>query len=162
MSTFTAGDEAPLLRVLARYTELDEDDRAALMQLDTGPLCTANGRADLAREGDHPTHIRLLVSGWACRYKDLADGRRQIVGFFLPGDFCDLNIYFTTRMDHSIGALTDDQKHLLCDPQTSGGLLVAVTPEGEQAFLAVAAELGLDLAPIGLLAERQSHAVEVN
>lgn len=106
MSTFTAGDDAPLLRVLARYTELDEDDRAALMQLDTGPLCTAGGRTDLAREGDHPTHIRLLVSGWACRYKDLADGRRQIVGFFLPGDFCDLNIYFTTRMDHSIGALT--------------------------------------------------------
>ncbi len=38
---------------------------------------------------------------------------------------------------------TTTQKHLLCDPQTSGGLLVAVTPEGETDFLAVAAELGL-------------------
>ncbi|MCO7522630.1 MULTISPECIES: selenide, water dikinase SelD [unclassified Pseudomonas] len=62
---------------------------------------------------------------------------------------------------HKIGALSDDQKHLLCDPQTSGGLLVAVSPEGEDAFLAVARELGLDLAPIGALVERQSHAVEV-
>lgn len=35
---------------------------------------------------------------------------------------------------HKIGALTEDQKHLLCDPQTSGGLLVAVSPEGEAEF----------------------------
>ncbi|EPN64035.1 selenophosphate synthetase, partial [Pseudomonas syringae pv. actinidiae ICMP 18807] len=50
---------------------------------------------------------------------------------------------------------------LLCDPQTSGGLLVAVSPEGEVEFLAVAAELGLQLNPIGTLLERQTHAVEV-
>ncbi|WP_257205261.1 selenide, water dikinase SelD, partial [Pseudomonas monteilii] len=62
---------------------------------------------------------------------------------------------------HKIGALSDDQKHLLCDPQTSGGLLVAVAPEGEAEFLAEAAELGLKLSPIGKLVERQSHAVEV-
>ncbi|QXH35032.1 selenide, water dikinase SelD [Pseudomonas muyukensis] len=62
---------------------------------------------------------------------------------------------------HKIGALSDDQQHLLCDPQTSGGLLVAISPEGEAEFLAVARELGLDLAPIGVLVERQSHAVEV-
>ncbi|MNH38362.1 AIR synthase-related protein [Pseudomonas sp. P1B16] len=57
--------------------------------------------------------------------------------------------------------MSDEQKHLLCDPQTSGGLLVAVSPEGEAQFLAVAAELGLALAPIGTLVERQGHAVEV-
>ena len=50
---------------------------------------------------------------------------------------------------------------LLCDPQTSGGLLVAVAPEGEAEFLAVAAELGLQLAPIGELVERLSLAVQV-
>ncbi|MNF06145.1 Selenide, water dikinase [compost metagenome] len=53
------------------------------------------------------------------------------------------------------------QKLLLCDPQTSGGLLVAVAPSGEAEFLAVASELGLVLAPIGELVVRQSHAVEV-
>lgn len=60
-----------------------------------------------------------------------------------------------------IAPLDEARRHLLCDPQTSGGLLVAVAPEGEAEFLAVARELGLDLAPIGELAERQSHAVEV-
>jgi selenide,water dikinase len=52
-------------------------------------------------------------------------------------------------------------KLLLCDPQTSGGLLIAVTAEGEAEFLAVAAELGLALQPIGQLLERQTYAVEV-
>ncbi|UFH51600.1 selenide, water dikinase SelD [Pseudomonas sp. KNUC1026] len=58
-------------------------------------------------------------------------------------------------------AITDAQRDLLCDPQTSGGLLVAVSEEGEEAFLATAAQLGLNLAPIGVLVERQPHAVEV-
>ena len=61
-----------------------------------------------------------------------------------------------------IAALSEEQKLLLCDPQTSGGLLVAVTPAGEAEFLAAAAELGLTLAPIGELRARQSHAVEVH
>jgi selenide, water dikinase len=60
-----------------------------------------------------------------------------------------------------VAPLTDEQKFLLCDPQTSGGLLVAVSAEGETEFLAVAAELGLALAPIGALIERQHYAVEV-
>lgn len=60
-----------------------------------------------------------------------------------------------------IGHLTEGQKHLLCDPQTSGGLLVAVAPEGQTQFLQAATELGLSLSPIGTLIERQTHAVEV-
>lgn len=60
-----------------------------------------------------------------------------------------------------IAPLSEQQRQLLCDPQTSGGLLVAVTPQGEQAFLAEATALGLNLAPIGELIERQSCLVEV-
>ena len=60
-----------------------------------------------------------------------------------------------------IAPLAELHKLLLCDPQTSGGLLVAVTAEGEAEFLAVAAELGLTLEPIGQLLERQTYAVEV-
>lgn len=58
-----------------------------------------------------------------------------------------------------VGALSEEQKLLFCDPQTSGGLLVAVSPAGEREFLASAAHLGLALAPIGRMTERQSHSV---
>ena len=60
-----------------------------------------------------------------------------------------------------ISALSDDQKHLLCDPQTSGGLLVAVAPDGEAAFLEVAKQAGLSLQPIGPLVAQQAQAVVV-
>lgn len=106
MPTLTAAGIEPLFRLLGRYMALDEHDRAALSSLETGPICYCDARGDIAREGENPSVIRLLVSGWACRYKDLPDGRRQIVGFFLPGDFCDLNIYILSELDHSIGALT--------------------------------------------------------
>lgn len=63
---------------------------------------------------------------------------------------------------HQIAPLAQEEhKLLLCDPQTSGGLLVAVTPEGEAEFLAVAAGLGLALEPIGQMTKRQQFAVEV-
>ena len=61
-----------------------------------------------------------------------------------------------------IAPLTVSQRQLLCDPQTSGGLLVAVAPDGEREFLRTAAECGLaQLQPIGHLVAQQSHAVVV-
>ncbi|MFA9441088.1 selenide, water dikinase SelD [Uliginosibacterium sp. sgz301328] len=62
---------------------------------------------------------------------------------------------------HRVAELTDAQRALLCDPQTSGGLLVAVTPAGETEFLAVAQAAGLWLTPIGELVEKGTYAVEV-
>ncbi|MFC7462671.1 selenide, water dikinase SelD [Hydrogenophaga defluvii] len=62
---------------------------------------------------------------------------------------------------HKVAPITLAQQQLLCDPQTSGGLLVAVTPEGDAEFLRVATEAGLSLAPIGELVARSAHAVEV-
>ena len=52
---------------------------------------------------------------------------------------------------HKVSALTDEQKLVLCDPQTSGGLLVAVHPSGREDFLRATRRRGLDLAPFGTL-----------
>ncbi|NYT64291.1 selenide, water dikinase SelD [Alcaligenaceae bacterium] len=60
-----------------------------------------------------------------------------------------------------IASITEAQKQVLCDPQTSGGLLVAVEPAGEAQFLAAASEAGLQLSSIGELLERRSHGVEL-
>ena len=57
---------------------------------------------------------------------------------------------------HKASPLTDAQKLILCDPQTSGGLLVAVMPEGEAEFLRRATAFGLELAVLGELFERDS------
>lgn len=62
---------------------------------------------------------------------------------------------------HRVAPLDEARRALLCDPQTSGGLLVAVRPEAEAAFLACAAEQGLVLQSIGELVSAGTHAVEV-
>jgi CRP-like cAMP-binding protein len=63
-------------------------------------------RRDLIREGDEPRHVHLLLDGWACRYKSLPDGRRQVLAFMLPGALEDSRVFLLRRMDHSIGAIT--------------------------------------------------------
>ncbi|MER2997978.1 selenide, water dikinase SelD [Pontibacter populi] len=58
---------------------------------------------------------------------------------------------------HKIADLTPDQKHLLCDPQTSGGLLVAVDPAGREEVLQLFAKYNLDLQPLGVLKEKLNN-----
>lgn len=52
---------------------------------------------------------------------------------------------------HKVGAISEEQRTWLCDPQTSGGLLVCVAPEGRAEVLAVFAEYGLALESFGRL-----------
>lgn len=54
-----------------------------------------------------------------------------------------------------VGEMTDLQRKLLCDPQTSGGLLLAVLPEAEAQIQDVANRFGLTLTAIGELHPRQ-------
>lgn len=43
-------------------------------------------RRDIWLEGEPIVCPTMIVSGWACRSRLLSDGRRQILGFLLPGD----------------------------------------------------------------------------
>ncbi|MDH3747580.1 MAG: selenide, water dikinase SelD [Gammaproteobacteria bacterium] len=49
----------------------------------------------------------------------------------------------------AIGAMTEAEKQILCDPQTSGGLLVAVAPHAEADVLTIARCSGRSVAHIG-------------
>ena len=62
---------------------------------------------------------------------------------------------------HKIGSLTDEARHILCDPQTSGGLLIAVDPARRDDFLRVASKRGLGLSPFGTLASAGAWRVTV-
>ena len=61
---------------------------------------------DLTREGDRPLHCPLLLEGFACRYKVLESGQRQIMAFHVPTELCDLSSLLLRRLDYSIGTLT--------------------------------------------------------
>lgn len=62
---------------------------------------------------------------------------------------------------HKVAGTEERQRHILADPQTSGGLLVAVAPGHEADFQAVAAQEGFDLKPFGFLTDRQEALITV-
>ncbi|MEA1833361.1 Crp/Fnr family transcriptional regulator [Methylobacterium durans] len=95
-----------LIRKLEQFTRLCHEDRCALVETANQRPRLYGAHQDIIREGDTPEHVNLILDGWACRYKTLENGRRQIISFFMPGDLCDPHIFVLRAMDHSIGAIT--------------------------------------------------------
>ena len=95
----------PLAWKLERYVPLSDADRLWLGEA-MGPSRSVAARADLIDEGDDPHAVNVILDGWACRSRQLADGRRQIASFLLPGDPCNPHIFLIDRMDHAISAVT--------------------------------------------------------
>lgn len=95
-----------LIRKLQAFNSISAAGEAAIDDLAARRVCTLPRGADVISEGEEPRTVNLIVDGWACRYKTLEDGRRQILAFFIPGDLADLHVYILDAMDHSIGAIT--------------------------------------------------------
>jgi len=62
---------------------------------------------------------------------------------------------------HTISEMTEEQKLILCDPQTSGGLLAIVKKDSVQDFLKITFKAGLSLKSIGKTCEAQDKLVKV-
>ncbi|WP_084544634.1 Crp/Fnr family transcriptional regulator [Derxia gummosa] len=60
--------------------------RRRLIEELRGKRVVLGPRQIIAHEGDDTLNIHLLRGGWAFRFKSLEDGRRQILGFLMPGD----------------------------------------------------------------------------
>ncbi|MGI4792755.1 MAG: Crp/Fnr family transcriptional regulator [Janthinobacterium lividum] len=114
MITPTHGDDnlaflsgaSSLARKLALFVPLSDVDRHAL----DGLLVSEERFAadtDIIAEGETPRSVFLLQAGIAVRYRNLPDGRRQIMTFLIPGDLCNPHMFLLKTMDHSIGTLTD-------------------------------------------------------
>ena len=58
-------------------------------------------------QSTNSAHLYTVLSGWAFRYKTLADGRRRILNYALPADLLGLQGSIADEMQHSVEALTD-------------------------------------------------------
>jgi len=94
-----------LIRKLEQFTELSGSDKRALKSA-ASTQRRFGARTDIISEGDAPLHVNLILEGWACRYKQLNDGRRQIISLFVPGDMCDEHVDALREMDHSVATLS--------------------------------------------------------
>ena len=96
----------PLALKLKRFARLSDDDCRVLDNLATTNARWVEARTDLISEGDKPSHVYLVMEGFACRYKIRPTGKRHIMAYLLPGDFCDLHVFVLNEMDHSLGTLS--------------------------------------------------------
>lgn len=58
------------------------------------------------RPGVDLTESTLLLDGLMCRFKDLANGERQVTELHVAGDFVDLHSFTLGRLDHGVMTLT--------------------------------------------------------
>lgn len=90
---------------LGNFEDLGSEEIAALVAA-TSQAREVEARRDLIREGDRPGPVFVILEGWACRYKILPNGSRQVLALLMPGDCCDLHNGLFTEMDHSIQTIT--------------------------------------------------------
>lgn len=96
-----------LVRHLAVCTALPPEQAQALETL-VGDVKLQPGQM-LAREGDARRYVFTVTSGALRRIRTLADGRRLVAGFLMPGDYIGFSA--GPKYRHSIEAITES---MLC------------------------------------------------
>jgi CRP-like cAMP-binding protein len=95
----------PLTRKLENFALLSSEDRRFLAEI-VRPSRRVHPHTDIISEGERSEDVRLVLEGFACRYKLLPDGRRHIMAYLIPGDLCDVHVFILRQMDHTIGTLS--------------------------------------------------------
>ena len=94
-----------IIRKIETFTALSEEEKRALVSA-LGSIKDVGADEDIVFDGDRPSHSCAILEGFACRYKLLENGGRQIMSFQIAGDLCDLHSFILGGVDHSIGTLT--------------------------------------------------------
>src|SRR5215203_4086935 len=97
-------DLHPLIRKLESIAPVSDDERRAITAL---PITVRELKADadIVQDQDRPSQCCAILEGFACRYKLLPGGRRQIMSFHIPGDIPDLQSLHLEIMDHSLATV---------------------------------------------------------
>lgn len=107
-ATATTGKphDSLLARKLCAFVQLSACELDCLASLHASPLRIPSG-AEIVHEGQTGHVVHILQEGWACSFKLLPNGGRQIITFPLPGDCVGLRSVLLRTSDHSFSALTD-------------------------------------------------------
>jgi len=94
------------VRKLECYHALSESDAELIINA-TSSTRIVGRRTELIREGEATNKVHVILDGFACRYKILANGARQIFAYLVPGDICDLHVARLDEMDQTVATLSD-------------------------------------------------------
>lgn len=90
---------------LSRHSPLADPDIRAISELKfTVQRTRAN--QDIVGPTAKSDHASLVLQGWVAKFRELRNGKRQIVGFSIPGDICNLH-WCMHRTLGSLSALSE-------------------------------------------------------
>jgi len=95
-----------LVRKISAFVDLSAQDMNYLSDLQSTPIEVRKGK-EIVHEGQAGQSAYIIHEGWACSFKLLSDGGRQIIAFPIPGDCVGLRSILLRTSDHSFSALTD-------------------------------------------------------
>ncbi|TCH98125.1 Crp/Fnr family transcriptional regulator [Roseococcus sp. SYP-B2431] len=96
----------PLIRKLQNFVRFSEAEEMELQRLVSERRSVRGPHEELLSQGMPPDRSYVVLQGWACHYRDLSNGRRQITALCLPGDLCLGRVSVMSRLSHSIGSLS--------------------------------------------------------
>jgi CRP-like cAMP-binding protein len=102
----TTQSDSILARKLNTFLPLAPKELRWLAEIQSTPITVKRGK-QLIQEGQTGHRAFVLQAGWACSYKDLPNGNRQIISFPIAGDCVGLRSVLLRTADHSFAALTD-------------------------------------------------------
>lgn len=112
----------PLADKLNRYARLAAEEISALDHL-CRDRRSISANATLVHESARRSVVFVVLRGVAFRYKILANGRRQILGYLMPGDMCDCDFTISNRCDHTVGLLTDAEVAVIPMSELNGVII---------------------------------------
>lgn len=84
-----------------QFAALPDEERRELESA-AMPAYDVRSNTDVLREGDTTDQLYVMVEGWACRYKTMRDGSRQIIGLMVPGDVANLDALLFGRPGYGV------------------------------------------------------------
>jgi len=104
-STAAAGSEDLSSRELLRG-ELALGRRTLSARFQCSPRCSVGPNKLLATSGGLGNALCRVQAGWACQFREFANGRRAIIDVYLPGDLIGLDAILRTRRSEEVLTLT--------------------------------------------------------
>jgi CRP-like cAMP-binding protein len=98
--------DSVLAKKLNTFVTLSRAELRCLADLQSNPVKMKRGQ-QLTHEGQTGHKAFVLQVGWACSYKVLPNGGRQIISFPIAGDIVSLRSVLLRTADHSFSALTE-------------------------------------------------------
>jgi CRP-like cAMP-binding protein len=95
---------APWIQRLSRHAPLTPEEQRVLHESVAATRHFAT-HDDLVKAGEPADRLFVILDGYACRYRLLADGRRQIVSYLFAGDMSDPRELLNEQMLFSLCVL---------------------------------------------------------